>query len=158
MEKKTFFAILGLLVFLCLLCSGLGILRGTLNTNGDVNIPPSLDGRLTQQLNIADIDNAKPSTCENQLQQGIFVLEEGESCRLTIKPSNLPVRALSLQVTQGDSVRVTTDPKEENRLTAEQTLSGGKRTKAQIFQEGGTLEIECISGGPDDSCKITTGD
>jgi hypothetical protein len=92
------------------------------------------------------------------LRQGTFVLDEGERCQFTIKSSNLPVRALSLQVTQGDSVRVTTDPNEENRLTAEQTLNRGERVKAQIFQEGGTLKIECLSSGSDDSCEITVGE
>jgi hypothetical protein len=158
MEKKTFFAILGLLVFLCLLCSCLGTLRGSLNANGDANVPPGLNGRLTQQLSVADIDRATPPGCESQLRQGRFVLEEGASCRLTIKSSSLPVRALSLQVTRGDLVRVMTNPNEENRLTAEQTLNRGEHAKAQIFQEGGTLEITCLSGGSDGNCEITTGE
>jgi hypothetical protein len=157
-NQKTFFAILGLFVFLCILCSGLGILRSALNEGGQADPPTGLRDKLTQQLSVNDLVNATPARCRSLLQEGAFTLDEGEDCRLTIKSSNLPVRALSLQITRGDSVRVITNPNEENRLTAEQTLSGGKRTKAQIFQEGGTLEIACLSGGSGGTCEITTGE
>jgi hypothetical protein len=154
MDKKTFLGILGLFAFLCILCSGLSILHEALDTDGDVNIPTEWDGLLTQRLRAADIDSASPSNCRDQLGEGAFVLGEGESCRLTIKSSNSPVRELPLQITQGDQVRVATDPNEENRLTAEQTLDRGERTKAQIFQEGGRIEIECLSGGSEGECKV----
>jgi hypothetical protein len=154
MNKKTFFAILGLFAFLCILCSGLGILRTVLGESTQASIPSNLEEMLSQRLDTEDVDSAQPSKCREQLRQGAFVLAEGESCRLTIKSSSLPVRELPLQVTQGDQVRVVTDPNEENRLTAGQTLERGKHTKAQIFQEGGRIEIECLSGGSEGECKV----
>lgn len=154
MNKKTFFAILGLLAFLCILCSGLGILRTVLGEKTKASVPSNLEEMVSQRLSAGDVDSAQPSKCREQLRQGAFVLAEGESCRLTIKSSSLPVRELPLQVTQGDQVRVVTNPKEENRLTAGQTLKRGEHTKAQIFQEGGIIEIECLSGGSEEECKV----
>lgn len=158
MDKKTFIAILGLFVFLCILCSGLGILRSTLDGGSQADPPMGLRGKLTQQLSVEDLVNAAPSRCRGLLQGDTFTLDEGENCSLTIKSSSLPVRALPLQITQGGEVRVLTDPNEENRLTAEQTLKRGERTKAQIFEEGGRIEIECLSDGSDDRCEITIGE
>ena len=96
MSKKTFFAVLGLFVFLCVLCSGLGILRTVLDGETKASIPPNLEGMLSQRLGDGDVDSAQPSKCREQLRQGTFVLAEGERCRFTIQSSSLPVRELPL--------------------------------------------------------------
>ena len=47
-----------------------------------------------------------------------------------------------------------TDPNEENRLTPDQALNEGERTKAQIFQKGGRIEIECLTAGSEGECEV----
>ncbi len=160
MGSKVFFVILGLLILCCVLSVGVGVFRD-FGDDGSSEIPPAwMEGpgsALEQRLKVGDVSAAIPSDCRTALQVGVFELSPGDVCTLIVEASSSPlqlVRTLSLGLTGGQSAVVLLDPHAQDRLTAEQTLEGGDREmEVQVFKEGGTLEIQCLSIGTDD-CRI----
>jgi hypothetical protein len=165
MDPKTLFAILGLLIVLCLLCTCLGTIRELdvdipelgLDSDETAATPPwgkSLSTKLQRRLSVEDVSDARPSGCREQLEQKVFVLAPEDTCTLTFGSSFEPVRTLPLRLTEGGFAEVVVDPNEDDRLTARQTLGGGRREfEVQVFKEGGTVVIQCLGESVDD-CRL----
>jgi hypothetical protein len=150
MNPKVLFVILGLLIVLCVLCTGLSVAREMgfgPGQEGPAATPAwaeAIGDRLRHKLNAEDVSAALPPDCRTQLQQGAFVLSPGEGCLLVIGASSAPVRTLTLRLAQGDGAYVLMTPNEDNRLTEEITLKSDRLdTEVQVFGRGGTLEVQC---------------
>jgi len=165
MDPKTLFAILGLLIVLCILCSCLGALR-ELNVEipelgiGDeetISTPAwgkSLNSMLQRRLEPEEVETARPLNCLEQFRRGAFELAQENSCTLTIEATYAPVRTLSLHLTEGHLARVTVDPNEEDKPTVRRTLGDEHdEFEAQIFKEGGAIEVRCLEG-PGGDCRL----
>ncbi|MGC9349951.1 MAG: hypothetical protein ACP5JG_17565 [Anaerolineae bacterium] len=164
MKPKVFFVIVGVFVVLLVLGMGLGTLQQR-DAEEAVEIPSwsvSIRKRLEQQLRVEDVKAAFPSNCRDQLLEGAFVFQQGDSCTLIITESSTNVRTLTIELTEGTSATVVMHPGGENQLTSRQALEveegepgdgDDEETVAEvsIFREGGTLEIECNLGA---ACRL----
>ena len=159
MKPKVLFIILGVLVVLFLIGTGLNVSRAA--DAQSASIPAwgdAVRGLLEQPLDADDVKIAFPSVCRDQLQQGAFELPAGGQCEMVIAEARTNLRALSLELTGGAGANVTMDPAGEDRLTARESLNantGKTAVTISIFKEGGTLTIACAGGA---ACRLAVGD
>jgi hypothetical protein len=150
MRSRLFFVILVLLILCCALSTGLSVVRD-FSTGEPEEIPPAwleTPGRLLdRRLEVEDVSAAFPGDCRQQLQQGVFVLSDEESCILIVDEASAfsSARRLTLYLEQGGPATVRVEHYSEDRLTSEEQL-GGSGTTVKVFREGGAIEIGCASG------------
>jgi hypothetical protein len=159
MNPKVLIIILVILVVLFAVGIGVGATRGG-GSPGDLKAAwvKSIGDALVikQALTAADIDRALPAACRQQFEQKIFKMEVGEACILTVKGAAAPVRTLSLRLTQGTAAQVQVSQKD--RMNVKVALSAGPTARSiDIYQDGGTLTLQCLPGGGAKPCQVTMG-
>lgn len=161
MKPKVLFIILGVLVVLFLVGTGLNVGK-SLGSEPDPAATPawgeSVRGFLEQSLDADDVQIAFPNACRAQLARGVFELQEGDGCELLIAEAATNLRALTLDLTGGVAATVAMDPASDERLPSEENLdadAGETEVKVSIFKEGGTLTITCDEGDP---CRLAVVD
>jgi hypothetical protein len=152
MKPVVLFILLGVLV---LLAVGGVVLGATRDDGGGADFPPdwitSVGDRLLppQRLKLSDVSLASPQQCQQQLQQGTFVLQPGSPCTLLIKSVPRSARHLSLELSAGGPAVAFFDPRGEGSITQKYPLPdrrGRDRVTIRILDEGGRLELACQAG------------
>lgn len=158
MKPKVLIVILIILVVLLAVFIGIGSTRKDAPLGeGFPSWIEALSGLLVREepLKAGDIDVATPPRSRDLVEKGELRLESGGSFTLLIGRSEASVRILPLRLLQGGPVSIEFDPRDENRLTARETLNAGDKDMVlRIFEEGGTLKIRCTDTGSAAGCIL----
>ena len=158
MKPKTLFIIIGVLAVLFIVIVVLGD-SGWMDSAGEFsfdNLKSQVGGLLGGSwLAAKDIRSADPLTCMDQLDQGLFNLKAGESCRMIVHSSNATVRRLGLSYQSGLPASIEFAPYDDNQLNTSYTLSPQKTFGVvSIFKKGGILNIQCAKGSAGQTCRL----
>lgn len=152
MNSKLLFIILGLLVGLFFLTTGLGLSTDDGSVGGLAETVVEMVRGLradTEPLRSSDLAATTPSDCRNQLNQRQLTLMEGESCRFDIERTSDPVRTLKLCLRPGGEAEVSMrlDGEHGTELTQKLSTQDSKRElELQFPSSGGRLTVTCTTG------------
>lgn len=158
MTPKGFAALLALLGLLFVCSLGVGLTRPQ-GAEADP-VPPFVEALAAllgsdRGLRVEEIEGAAPPACLQQFEQGALVLPERVTCTFAVGASSAQVRTLPLRLTAGTSAGALAEPAGNTGLTARHVLDGTRPTAdVQLFREGGTLRIVCITAGRDRACRL----
>lgn len=141
--------ILGVLIALFFVATGWGQFSDEQSAGGVakaiVNMVRGLETK--EPLSPNDLIDADPPNCREQLRRKQFTLPEGQSCHLEVGEASDPVRTLTLQLQQGNQVRLRLSVGEEDDTEQTATLptdgENPKNLELQFVREGGRLVIAC---------------
>ena len=154
--------ILGVLIALFFVVTGWGQLSDEPSAGGVaeaiVNMVRGLETK-KEPLSPNDLTDADPPDCREQLRRKQFTLPEGQSCRLEVGAASDPVRILTLQLQQGNQVRLRLSAGGEDDTERTTTLPADGETpktlELQFVREGGRLVIACTDAtGAQNQCVI----
>lgn len=155
MSPKLLLIILGVLVVLFFVSTGWGLSSDDQSVGGAaeavVNMVRGLQS--TEPLSPDDVIGAEPANCRDQLRQNQFNLGQGQSCQLDVGEASVPVRALTLDLQEGNQVRLRMIAGGEIGMDQTETLptdndDDQRRIELQFVREGGRLVITCTNGSP----------
>ena len=108
------------------------------------------------KLKAEDIGSATPAGCLDLIKKGSLVMDGGQSCVFSVKPSTQASRALEVILSQGSSLRVEarlTVAKDGSRMQVKDTLGQKESTRLQFLKDGGNVILWC-EGGAGAKCGV----
>lgn len=152
MNLKVFMVVVAVVVILFVLVVGLTATQGKSQPSESAPAWIKVMGNTIfkrKPLTSEDMVRVRPSACRKQLEEGQFILFQGQSCEFEVKESSsfLPtVRSLSVQRTHG--IRVDGRVEGPGDIVVNVRLNGSRTEwDFDIHKGGGRLVLECITGG-----------
>lgn len=165
MKPKPLILILGVLITIFFLSTSWGLLSDDASVGKTaeaiVNMIRGLQDQAKEPLAQADVVGTSSADCREQLGRRRFVLSRGESCRIDVRKSSVPVRTLTVVHQEGPPVELAMKAEDGDREQKETIpLDEGdepERLEVQFMREGARLLLRCTrQPSLQNRCVVTT--